>query len=304
MVDQEGLNWWNRIAEASHALYETLSKRGKPSDKEWTHLATFNQYNKDTNNLNVISLATGTKCLGECELDPLGDRISDSHAEVLAKRAFHRYLLLEIRKALEGKSQVFTFNKKKFNLNSNISFHMYTSHTPCGDASIVTKSDLNDVDVGNVIEKDEEPPSKRFKEDIHRTGAKCISGDSLQDSHLPGINYHTLGALRTKPGRGPRTLSLSCSDKLARWIALGIEGGLISTLIDSSIQLKSLTMGLGGPYSGDAIKRALIDRISSNLKVVPSPSFGQATLSFKHGRSEERIKPCPLSIVWLYSSNK
>lgn len=33
--------------------------------------------------------------------------------------------------------------------------------------------------------------------DIHRTGAKCVSGE---DTKLPGAKYHTLGAIRTKPG--------------------------------------------------------------------------------------------------------
>lgn len=33
--------------------------------------------------------------------------------------------------------------------------------------------------------------------DIHRTGAKCVSG---VDSKLPGAQYHTLAAVRTKPG--------------------------------------------------------------------------------------------------------
>ena len=37
--------------------------------------------------------------------------------------------------------------------------------------------------------------------DVYRTGAKCIpSGE--QDSKLPGVKYHILGAVRTKPGRG------------------------------------------------------------------------------------------------------
>ena len=45
-----------------------------------------------------------------------------------------------------------------------------------------------------------------------------------QDLKLPGAGYHTsLGAVRTKPGRGDPTRSLSCSDKMLKWRALGMQ---------------------------------------------------------------------------------
>lgn len=56
--------------------------------------------------------------------------------------------------------------------------------------------------------------------DIHRTGAKCLQGE---DSRLPGASYHQVGAVRTKPGRGDPTLSVSCSDKMTRWILCGLQ---------------------------------------------------------------------------------
>lgn len=56
----------------------------------------------------------------------------------MCRRGFLAYLYEEINQAGSTNSQIFTFSKisKKFILQENISFHLFTTHTPCGDASI------------------------------------------------------------------------------------------------------------------------------------------------------------------------
>ena len=94
--------------------------------------------------------------------------------------------------------------------------------------------------------------------DIHRTGAKCVTGGP-QDALKPGPDYHVTGVLRIKPGRGYRTVSMSCSDKILKWCYLGIQGGLLRNFLREEIYLTSIV--LASPlFDQLAMERALSNR--------------------------------------------
>ena len=78
--------------------------------------------------------------------------------------------------------------------------------------------------------------------DIYRTGAKCVP-EGIQDPLGKGEDYHTVGAFRTKPGRGERTLSMACSDKLSKWNLLGCQGALLMHFIEEPIYFETITTG-------------------------------------------------------------
>lgn len=94
--------------------------------------------------------------------------------------------------------------------------------------------------------------------DIHRTGAKSVPG-GLADPLQPGMGYHSTGLLRLKPGRGESTLSLSCSDKMARWGVLGFQGALLFHYLQEALYFSTVVIGKC-PFSHEAMQRALITR--------------------------------------------
>ncbi len=81
-------------------------------------------------------------------------------------------------------------------------------------------------------------------------------------------NYSLYGVMRTKPGRAdsPPTLSMSCSDKIAAWNVLGIQGALASRLLQP-IYIDRVIVGEVEQPMHHAIledcHRALYDRLRS-----------------------------------------
>lgn len=411
------MNFANEIAALCYSKYLNLPKTGKPKEgREWTHVAgivkvdDWQKYSDCSSNVpkDVVALGTGSKCIGKSKMSPTGDILNDSHAEVMARRGFLRYLYHQVLTTYQtGSSEIFRcFSGGKCVIKDNVTFHFFTSHVPCGDASIIPKVPFSENDMGlclkcgtkqsvqshakhsaclcvvaptehlncnfscgnmpsgmtvqtmegegrnvrrqansnkrkccNIEGCEEENGSKHIKanlspgranmssdkersimnnnvrkpevrvsDDIYRTGAKCLPFQSLQDSHLPGAYYHVVGALRTKPGRGEPTQSLSCSDKFARWNVVGLQGALLSLLLNEPLYFQSVIVGGGGPFSEMSLKRAIIDRLIYSLSEglsLPSkygvhyPLILRSTLPFKHARMPNGVKqPCPSSIVW------
>lgn len=272
---------------------------------------------------------------------------------MLARRGFLRYLYEQIELIDEGKSDIFSRDALgKINLRDGVSFHLFTSRTPCGDACIfpqkytsreepsgiftsesTKRRHSSGIDLSNA--RNEECKKRRLdsfgessqslyidshtkvrmfdnsEDDIHRTGAKCLPNATEQDPKLPGTKYHIVGAVRTKPGRGDRTSSVSCSDKILRWNYVGIQGALLAFLIEP-IFLSSVIISCDEKsYSRDAMYRAVVyrnpmlDRIRS-LK--DSPVLTHVRVPFKYSRdlckTETCIKAAPCSIVWCDLNTK
>ena len=198
--------------------------------------------------INVVSIATGTKCAGKCREDADGCILSDSHAEVLARRGLIRWLLkclIAAQKDLSICSHdsfplCSVSNKKTNEVHANVKqiayfqikddweFHLYISDSPCGDATIYTRK-INEGCIAGFT------GAKLIRSNINLEDADILPSTkkSIRDDIAPKTvktnicnwereDIQELGAVRTKSGRSDvqvqnRTTSMSCSDKICRY---------------------------------------------------------------------------------------
>ncbi|OQV20700.1 tRNA-specific adenosine deaminase 1 [Hypsibius exemplaris] len=270
--------------------------------------------------METICMATGTKCLSASAMSERGDLVHDSHAEVLARRCLMRFFYQECLNSIRGSSDFLDFGGShgihRFTVKRGIGFHLVVSHTPCGDASIfpVQPEDRQVIEKRKKVDGPEEFSPKRQKtatsihEDTHRTGAKCVPNATACDSYLSGKDYHIIGALRTKPGRGHPTLSMSCSDKMMKWNVLGLQGALLSDFL-GPIYLVSLCIAKC-PFNFASIRQSLVGRsekfsFSTGGFRRHAPVISQSDLIFSHGKHQADLdvttqkSTCHKSILWI-----
>ncbi|KAK5165956.1 uncharacterized protein LTR77_008880 [Saxophila tyrrhenica] len=202
------------------------------------------------------------KCLPQNKLaQAQGNVLHDWHAEILAIRAFNRFLVDECadlaRKGFEEKdtggwvrwrhrddgharlesAHEGDVGSAPFELRDDVSIHMYCSEAPCGDASM---------ELTMAEQEDDTPWSKS-------------SGSHATDSSMLGRgHFDRLGIVRRKPARpdAPLTLSKSCSDKLAMKQCTSLLSGLTSRLVwPENVYLYTLVLP-ESQYVGTAVERA------------------------------------------------
>ncbi|KAI5202281.1 adenosine-deaminase domain-containing protein [Aureobasidium subglaciale] len=209
MIDMAGndLDHADAIADCVLAAFDALPAHRKPrlpssglkaGRREWVPLAGIVLESRH-GTMTCAALATGMKCLPRYKIQGLnGNVVHDSHAEILALRAFNRFLLDQSALLCADPTADNVLQSspthQPFTIDPSVTIHMYCSEAPCGDASMEL----------TMAQQDDQSP--------------WTSAAEVEPDELFGRGYFgTLGVVRRKPARpdAPPTLSKSCSDKLA-----------------------------------------------------------------------------------------
>ena len=179
------------------------------------------------------------KCLPASKL-PLahGTVLHDWHAEVLAIRAFNRFLIQECADLAAAGLRSSTFVRRRedteitsaefqpFAIKEDVKIHMYCSEAPCGDASMELVMDAQE----DATPWPVPPPAAARSQEVS-------GGYGMSDMPLPNLrgrsHFSLLGHIRLKPSRSdaPPTLSKSCTDKLALAQTTSLLSSLTSLLL-------------------------------------------------------------------------
>eukprot|EP00644_Phytophthora_capsici_P013787 jgi/Phyca11/77288/gw1.40.460.1 len=261
------------VAQAVLRWFESSSQcQKKIPTSEWTVVAGIVLHDASKNSSRVISAATGNKCLGRRDLNADGLVVNDCHAEVLARRAFLRYLYAEAlywqKSSLESSDQsIFERHptSRRLVLKPQHSLHLFISEAPCGDAAIY---ELQQEVVDELVQQRASKDIETERSELRLTGAKRFSD---HQGTAPDKKFaQTVGIARVKSGRSDlpvdkQTLSMSCSDKLAKWNALGLQGSLLLQWFEpiflSSIVVSEDTQALSGAKQKQALQRAVCARL-------------------------------------------
>ncbi|XP_055810773.1 tRNA-specific adenosine deaminase TAD1 isoform X2 [Solanum dulcamara] len=309
--------WGEIVSEAVLSVYRRLPKKGKPQGREVTVLSAF-LASSPSQELKVISLGTGTKCIGRSRRSLKGDVVNDSHAEIIARRALLRYLYSEIQELYnthvhsngsvlrDVENSMFHLESdglgpKRLKMKHGWQLHLYISQLPCGVAS-----------PGSELALLHNSPAKKGDMMCSSMQLSYSKGESSGYTAMnDGCFLMPFGTVKRKPGRGDTTLSVSCSDKIARWNVVGLQGALLSYFLEP-IYIFSLTIGQSNIASKtsiieDDVMRAIHERILplSNKLMEPfqvnKPLVFVAPIppeEFQHSETALNTLTCGYSICW------
>lgn len=212
--------------------------------------------------LTVISVSTGTKCINGEHMSVNGNSLNDCHAEIISRRCLVDYLYsqLEAISSLGGsvpEESILVANSPGggYKLKPGIKFHLFINTAPCGDARIFSPHEAQPGD------GDSDRHSNRKSRGQLRT--KIESGEGT-------IPVKSSEGIQTWDGvlQGSRLLTMSCSDKVCRWNVVGVQGALLSYYLQP-IYFHSVI--LGSLFHPTHMYRAVVGRIQPTMEGLLPP---------------------------------
>ena len=134
----------DRVAQCAIDAFRTHAARCGLEYKQTVMAAVVAVYEPDgcePSRFTAVSIGVGTKFMRAALVaaDGVGACVRDCHAEVLARRGFHRYLTTQLLCCLRGEPSICRLpaaGGERFRLLDGLTFHLYSSSQPCGNASI------------------------------------------------------------------------------------------------------------------------------------------------------------------------
>ena len=294
----------DRVARLVLEKYDVSCPRELKLSYKQTVVAGFLIEDAVTGTLECVAVGVGTKYLSSTfiQSDPNGERVRDSHAEILARRSLQHYMYTQLERAQRGQESMFVRRQRStrsenhadvmmschpFTLCDNIFVHFYSSSVPCGNASIKRWAHPKRPTCYDMpptkYPKEQHPPFHIMQPDqgqvamlVKRDGG-TLSHEELSHACHPHI---------IAPGTAPVCCGLgctkTCSDKIAVWNAVGVQGCLLSCLVEP-IYLTTCT--IGRKFSLKTCQRALCCRMSGfvsddQVYQVHHPSMLQSSVKF------------------------
>jgi len=210
----------------------------------------------------VICVSSGTKCVNGEQICLGGSSLNDCHAEVVARRGLVFWMYEQLELALSDQESIFVKDVDGgYCVRSGITFHLFISTAPCGDARIFSLHEQAD-DGSN-----------------HLTGYAGSMGEgnrgklrSKIESGMGTVPLPEKKSLQTWDGvmSGERLLTMACSDKILRWNVVGVQGSLLTHWV-KPIYFSSVT--IGSKFHPEHVRRAVYGRIGGVNHSLCLPMF-------------------------------
>ena len=256
----------DEVARKCHGLYDQLCMKASYCQSRAGVLAAIIVCS-DTGEAQIVAMGSGTKCVSSHNLSDNGTTVQDCHAEVVARRAFMRYLYSQARNALSraNTSILEQVGPGRLRLKSTIRIHLYISTPPCGDATECTRTDGTLGQVEPTIDGHCQPywyvtsrkiGHTRFKVEAGGNGSVLLGHSRVQSwERLMGTESVSSHPLEE------RLVTPSCSDKILKWNTLGLQGALLSRIMEP-VYLSSVVIGDRGLFHHGHISRGICCRLT------------------------------------------
>jgi len=212
--------------------------------------------------LTVLSVSTGTKCINGEHMSVNGNSLNDCHAEIISRRCLVDYLYSQLEAISSSGGSVPSdsilmpnTSGGGYKLKPGVRFHLFINTAPCGDARIFSPHEAQPGDGDS-----DRHPNRKARGQLR---TKIESGEGT-------IPVKNSDGIQTWDGvlQGSRLLTMSCSDKVCRWNVVGVQGALLSRYLHP-VYFHSVI--LGSLFHPTHMFRAVAGRVQSTMSGLPPP---------------------------------